>query len=48
MPAEEPSGAVFAVDVFHGCDHSKPAASVFCELGIGGLEEDFDTVEGGN
>jgi hypothetical protein len=48
MPAEESSCAVFAVDVFHRGDDPKPAAGVFCELGIRGLEEDFDAVEGGD
>jgi hypothetical protein len=48
MPAEEPSCAVFAVDVFHRRYHAEPAAGIFRELGVRGLEEDFYSVEGGD
>ena len=48
MPAEETTRAIFAVDVNHGGYDARPRARVFPELGIGGLEEDFDSVEGGN
>jgi hypothetical protein len=48
MSAEETACAVFAVDVCHGGYDAGPGAGVFLELGVGGLEEDFDAVEGGD
>ncbi len=46
MPTEEPAHAVLAVDVAHGGHDTEPRAGVFGKLGVGGLEEDFDAVEG--
>lgn len=46
MPTEEPTHAVLAVDVAHGGHNAKPGTGIFSKLGVGGLEEDFDTVEG--
>ena len=46
MPTEEPAQAVLAVDVAHGGHDAKPGAGVLGELGVGGLEEDLDAVEG--
>jgi hypothetical protein len=37
-----------AEDVAHGAGYAEPGAGVFCELGVGGLEEDLDAVEGGD
>lgn len=48
MSAEETACAVFAVDICHGGCDARPGAGVFPELGVGGLEEDFDSVEGGD
>lgn len=46
MPAEETTEPVLLVDVSHGGYDAEPGAGVFGELGVGGLEEDFDAVEG--
>ena len=48
MPAKEAAYAVLAVDVAHSRHHAKPRASVFGELRIGGLEQDFDPVKRSN
>jgi hypothetical protein len=46
VPLEEPADAGAGVDVAHGDGHAGPGARVFCEVGVGGLEEDFYAVEG--
>lgn len=46
MAAEEAAGAGGGVDGAHGGEDAGPGAGVFLELGVGGLEEDFDAVEG--
>lgn len=46
MTAEETTDAGLPVDVSHGGDDAEPGASVFGKLGVRGLEEDFDAVEG--
>jgi hypothetical protein len=46
VSAEEASCAFVFVNVSHGCHDAEPGAGVFCELGIAGLEEDLDAVEG--
>lgn len=43
---EEPAEAGLPVDVPHGGHDAEPGAGVFGELRVGGLEEDFDAVEG--
>jgi hypothetical protein len=43
---EETADARGCVDVVHGGGEAGPGARVFCELGVAGLEEDFDAVEG--
>jgi hypothetical protein len=48
MAPEETSCAILSVDIFHRSDDAKPATSVFCELGVGGLEEDLDSVKRSN
>jgi hypothetical protein len=48
MSAEETACAIFAVDVCHGGYDAGPGAGVLLELGVGGLEEDFDAVERGD
>ena len=45
MTAEETSHAILSVDVSHGGYDAEPGAGIFGELGVRGLEEDFDTVE---
>lgn len=45
VTAEEPPGAVGAVNVLHGGCDAEPGASVFGELGAVGLEEDLDAVK---
>lgn len=45
MAPEEPSAAFLEVYVFHRGSDSERGAGVFCELGIAGLEEDFDAIE---
>ena len=46
MASKEPAEARLPVDVPHGSYDAEPRAGVFGELGVGGLEEDFDAVEG--
>lgn len=46
MPAKETAQAVLLVDVPHGGYDAEPRAGVFGELRVGGLEENFDAVEG--
>lgn len=46
MAAEETTDAGLPVDVTHGGHNAEPGAGVFGELGVRGLEEDFDAVEG--
>lgn len=46
VASEEPAEPVLLVDVAHGGYDAEPGARVFGELGVGGLEEDFDAVEG--
>lgn len=48
MAAEEPFTARLPVNVLHSGEHAEPAACVFCELGIRGLKENLDAVEGTN
>lgn len=43
---EETAEAGLPVYVPHGGYDAEPGAGVFGELGVGGLEEDFDAVEG--
>ncbi len=43
---KEPAQAGLPVDVPHGGHDAEPGAGVFGELRVGGLEEDFDAVEG--
>jgi hypothetical protein len=46
VSSEEPAEPLLLVDVAHGGYDAEPGARVFGELGVGGLEEDFDAVEG--
>lgn len=43
---EEPGYACAGVDVADGGGEAGPGACVFCELGVAGLKENFDAVEG--
>jgi len=43
---EEPSHTGADVDVAYGGREAAPGAGVLCELGVAGLEEDLDAVEG--
>lgn len=45
VTAEEPAHARLGVDVAHGGHDAEPGARVFCELRVGGLEENFHPVE---
>ncbi len=46
MAPEEATDAGLSIDVAHGGHDAEPGAGVFGELGVGGLKEDFDAVEG--
>jgi hypothetical protein len=46
MAAKETAEALVGVDVADRPYQAEPVAGVFGELGIGGLEEDLDPVEG--
>lgn len=46
VTAEQTADAGLPVDVPHGSHDAEPGAGVFGELGVGGLKEDFDAVEG--
>lgn len=48
VAAEETARAFVFVNVFHGGYDAEPGAGISCELRIRGLEENFDSVEGGN
>lgn len=46
VAAEETTHTGLPVDVAHGGHDAEPGAGVFCELRVGGLEEDLNAVEG--
>ena len=43
---EEAADAMLAVDERHGAERAAPCTRVLLEVGVGGLEEDLDAVEG--
>lgn len=46
MASEETAEAGLPIYISHGSYHAEPRAGVFGKLGVRGLEEDFDAVEG--
>lgn len=46
VASKETAEPVLLIDVAHGGYDAEPGAGVLGELGVGGLEEDFDAVEG--
>ena len=46
VATEEATEAVLGIDVSHSGYNAEPGAGVFGEVGVGGLEEDFDAIEG--